>query len=176
MHSFDELVDRCTNFTLETLRDANDRTIEALQTSGSTSLIKTLQMIQLQKAILAVGMFSMFEARLQDALSCTSGFDQAKRILVEEGELETKEHFDDVCMAINVLKHGRGRSYDALVAKVKKLPFKMKLPGESSFSEGDVSEVSTLVEVDDAFVRHCGKVVNQVSEVLRRARPEFVWV
>lgn len=176
MHSFDELVDRCAIFTLKTLRDANERTIEALRTSGAASLVKTLQMIQLQKAILAVGMFSIFEARLQDALSCTNGFDQAKRILDEEGKLETKEQFEDLCMAINVLKHGRGRSYDALVARAKTLPFKVKLPGESFFSEGDVSEVATMVEVDDAFVRHCGKVINDVSEVIRGARPEFVWV
>lgn len=90
MHSFTELVDRCATFTLKTLRDANERTIEALQTRGATSLVKTLQMIQLQKAILAVGMFSIFEASLQEGLSCSDGFDEAKKILEEEGELDMK--------------------------------------------------------------------------------------
>ena len=74
MHSFIELVDRCAAFTLETLREANERTIEALQTSGATSLVNTLKMIQLQKAILAVGMFSIFEANLQEGLRCANGF------------------------------------------------------------------------------------------------------
>jgi hypothetical protein len=79
MHSFTELVDRCVTFTLEPLREGNERTIEALQKSGATTLVKTLQMIQLQKAILVVGMFSMFEANLQDGLSCANGFSEAKK-------------------------------------------------------------------------------------------------
>jgi hypothetical protein len=173
MHSFTELIDRCTTFTLETLREANERTIEALQTSSATSLVKTLQMIQLQKAILAVGMFSIFEASLQEGLSCSNGFGEAKKILDNEGELDMKERFDDLFLAVNVLKHGRGYSYDALVAKADVLPFRIKLPDESFFSEGDVSEVSTLIEVDDAFVQLCGNVISDVSEVVRRVRPEF---
>lgn len=173
MHSFTELVDRCATFTLETLREANERTIEALQTNGATSLVKTLQMIQLQKTILAVGMFSIFEASLQEGLSCKGGFDEAKKILDEEGELYMKTRFDDLFLAVNVLKHGRGRSYDTLIAKAETLPFKIKLPNESFFFEGDVSEVSMLVEVDDAFVQRCGDVISDVSGVIRRVRPEF---
>jgi len=173
MHSFTELVDRCATFTLDTLREANERTIEQLQSSGATSLVKTLQMVQLQKAILAVGMFSIFEASLQEGLSCSNGFGEAKTILDDEGELDMKERFDDLFLAINVLKHGRGRSYDALVAKVEALPFRIKLPDESFFFEGDVSEVSTLVEVNDAFVQRCGDVISDVSGVIRRVHPEF---
>ena len=176
MHSFTELVDRCTTFTLETLRKANERTIEALQTSGATSLVKTLQMIQLQKAILAVGMFSIFEASLQEGLCCSNGFGEAKKILDDEGKLDMKEDFDDLFLAVNVLKHGRGRSYDALIAKAEVLPFRIKLPDDSFFFEGDVSEVSTLIEVDDAFVQRCGDVIRDVSEVIRRVRPEFAYV
>ena len=174
MHSFTELVDHCATFTLETLRAANEKTVDALQASGATSLVKTLQMIQLQKAILAVGMFSLFEASLQDGLKCRNGFDEAVKVLDDEGKHDLKERFDDIFLAINVLKHGRGRSYDALVAKIKVLPFRVKLPGESFFFEGDVSEVSTLIEVDDAFVQLCGDAISEVSEVIRRIHPEFV--
>lgn len=173
MHSFTELVDRCAAFTLETLREANERTIEALQSSGATSLVKTLQLIRLQKVILAVGMFTIFEANLQDGLGCKNGFDEAKKILDEQGELDMKECFNDLCLAINVLKHGRGSSYQALVAKSQTLPFKIKIPGESFFFEGDVSEVSILVEVDDTFVQYCGDMIRNVSGVIRRVRPEF---
>lgn len=172
MHSFTELVDRCANFTLETLKKANGRTIKELQTSGATSLVKTLQMVQLQKSIFAVGMFSIFEANLQEGLSCRNGFDKAKKILESEGALDLKELFDDLILAINVLKHGRGRSYDALVVKTDALPFRVKLPDESFFFEGDVSEASTLVEVDDAFVQLCGKAIRDVSEVISRVHPE----
>lgn len=176
MHRFTELVDRCATFTLETLRVANERTVEELQTSGATSLVKTLQMVQLQKSIFTVGMFSIFEANLQEGLSCSNGFGEAKKILEDEEELDLNERFDDLFLAVNVLKHGRGRSYDALVAKAKILPFRIKLPDESFFFEGDVSEISTLVEVDDAFVQHCGNVISDVSKVISRVRPEFAYV
>jgi hypothetical protein len=173
MHSFTDIVDRCTAFTLETLREANERTIEALQTSSATSLVKTLQMIQLQKSILVVGMFSIFEANLQEVLNCRNGFDEANKILADEGEQCMKERFNDFSLAVNVLKHGHGRSYDALVTKAENLPFRIKLPDESFFFEGDVSEVFTLIKVDDAFVQHCSSVISDVSGIIRRVRPEF---
>ena len=177
MHSFTELVDRCATFTLETLEEANGKTIEELQISSATSLVKTLQMVQLQKVIFAVGMFSIFEANLQEGLNCSNGFGEAKKILEDEGELDLKEQFENLFLAVNVLKHGRGRSYDVLVAKIDNLPFKIKLPNESFFldgkvSEGDVSEISTLIEVDDAFVQLCGKVISDVSKSISRVQPE----
>ena len=168
MHTFTELVDRCSAFTLEALRDANERIINALQMSAATTLVKTLQMVQLQKAIFVVGMFSLFEATLQDGLSCSDGFREATNILDREGEAVLKDRFSDLQLAINVLKHGRGRSYDALVAKAGALRFRVKLPGEAFFCEGDVSEVSTLIEVDDSFVLSCAEVIREVSEAIRR--------
>ena len=173
MHMFAELIDRCTNFTLSALKEANDKTIDALQTSGATSLVKSLQMIQLQKAILAVGMFSLFDAILQDGLNCSDGFDEVATILDGEGQGALKEEFSDFQKAINVLKHGRGRSYDGLVAKAANLPFKVKLPTEAFFNEGDVSEISTLIEIDDKFVLQCARIIQEVSEVVRRARPDY---
>ncbi len=173
MHRFTEIADRCAAFTLKMLGEANDKTIEELQTSGSTSLVKATQMVQLQKTIFAVGMFSIFEANLQEGLNCKNGFSEAKKILDKEEELELKERFDELTLAVNVLKHGRGRSYDVLVSQVESLPFKVKLPGESFFSEGDLSEVSTFVEVDDAFVERCGKTINDVSKVIKRVHPNF---
>ncbi len=131
-------------------------------------------MVQLQKAILAVGMFSLFEALLQDGLSCSDGFRDAINILDSEGETDLKNRFSDQQLAINVLKHGRGRSYDALVAKGGALPFRVKLPEEAFFFEGDVSEISALIEVDDTFVLSCAEVIRDVSEAIRRARPDFL--
>lgn len=174
MHSFTELVDRCAAFTIDTLGKANEKTIEALQTSGATSLVKTLQMIQLQKTIFAVGMFSIYEANLQEGLGCTNGFDEAKKILDDEGELDIKSRFENLILAINVLKHGRGRSYDVLVANAESLPFRIKLPNESFFFEDDVSEVSTLVQVDDAFVQLCGNIIREVTVVIQRVQSDFL--
>lgn len=60
MHSFADLADRSVNFALGTLQRAEDELIEALQTSGATRHVKNLQMIQLSRAIIAVGMFWIF--------------------------------------------------------------------------------------------------------------------
>lgn len=173
MHRFTELVDRCTAFTLEALRQANERAVDGLQTSAATPLVKALQMVQLQKAISAVGMFSLFEAMLQDGLECSDGFREANEILEGEGETALKELFVDLQLAINVLKHGPGRSYEALIAKADRLPFRIKRPGEAYFFEGDVSEIATLIEVDDTFVLHCAKVIRQVSETVQKTRLGF---
>lgn len=62
MHSFPELAYRCAVFTLTTLKEVKDKTVEELQTSAATPLNKTLQMVRLDKIIFAVGMFSVFEA------------------------------------------------------------------------------------------------------------------
>lgn len=167
MHAYDELAQQGLNFSLAALNEAYEKVVEALQTSADTQLEKALQMVQLQKAILAVGMFSMFEAMLQDELSCKNGFTEAKNLLDAKGETVLRESFDDLYLSINVLKHGRGNSYDALVAKANTLPFRVKLPNENYFDEGDVSEVRTLIDVDDAFVHRCAAVIREVTEVLR---------
>ena len=167
MHSFNELAGRCASFTLSALREENDRTIDMLQTSGATTLVKALRMIQLQKAILAVGMFSIFEADLQKNLGCRNGFKKAKQILDAKGKVDLKERFEDLYFAINALKHGRGSSYDALVAKAGQIPFRVKMPTESFFFEGDVGEVDTLIEVNDAFVQLCGDIISEVSQAMQ---------
>ena len=132
-----------------------------------------LQMVQLQKVILAVGMFSIFEAALQDGLKCRNGFEESKKILNRAGMVDLSDRFDVLCLAINVLKHGQGRSYDTLIGRSATLPFRIKLPDEPFFSEGDVSEVSTLIEVDDEFVQSCGGMIFEVSQAIKQLRPDF---
>lgn len=163
MHAFSELVQHSTAFTLNALGSAQQGLIEELQSSAATPLIKALQMVQLQRAISAVGMFSMFDAILQEELQCADGFCKAAKLLEAAGEMALKERFGNLQLAVNVLKHGRGGSYDALVKKAGSLPFRVKRPDEAFFCEGDVAEVSTLVEVDDAFVQLCAEVIHDVS-------------
>lgn len=173
MHRFSELILRSTSFTLDSLKEVESKIIELLQTSSSTVLVKNLQMIQVQKAITAIGMFSLFESMLQDGLACKNGFSEAKSILNQSGNNNLNDRFDDFICAINVLKHGKGRSYDTLVAKSGMLSFKIKMPGENFFNEGDISEISTLIEVNDDFVLDCARLIETISEEIRKARPNF---
>ncbi|WP_338646479.1 hypothetical protein V5J73_13385 [Flavobacterium sp. KS-LB2] len=173
MHLFDDLIYRTTVFTLNVLEETRAKAIEELQTGGSTIAVKNLQAIQLQKVIIAVGMFSLFESMLQEGLSCRNGFEEAKKILVQAGNITLKNNFEEFICAINVLKHGKGKSYNALVSQSTKLPFKIKLIGENFFEEGDVAEVSTLIEVNDKFVLDCAELIENVSKEIRNERSDF---
>lgn len=173
MHSFTELIHRCSAFTLTSLNEVEDKTIEELQTSAQTSLIKTLQMIRLDKVIFAVGMFSVFEAHLQDRLNCDNGFSETKNILKKSGETTLLEKFADIELAVNALKHGRGRSYNTLVAKDGgTLSSQVKQPLDNFFNEGDVSEVTSLINIDDKFINDCVEVIINISKVIQTNRPD----
>jgi len=173
MHEFTELIYRCTNFSLNALDRIEEEVSKELEDSGATTLVKSLQMISLNKVVLAVGMFSIFEAHLQDQLECKNGFSEARRILDEANEDEIRDCFNHLTLAINVLKHGKGRSYNDLVEKSEELAFRIKMPDEHFFYEGDLSEVSTLIEVDSDFVKLCSKNIEDVSNILRKTHPYF---
>jgi len=173
MHSFSELIYRCSVFTLTALKEVEDKTIDALQTSAATPLVKTLQMIRLDKTILAVGIFSVFEAILQDRLNCDNGFVEAKNILKQSGDTTLLNQFSDLELAINALKHGRGRSYNALISKGSgTLNSQVKQPMDNFFNEGDVSEITALIDVDDKFIYDCVEVIRKVSENIQDNRPD----
>lgn len=168
MHRFTELVDRCIALALGNMQADRNRVLEQLQSSGATPLVKALQMITLQKSIMAVGAFAMFDAVLQDALNGKDGFEKAISILSESNK-ELCDKFEIMSAAVNVLKHGHGRSYKFLVSRSQQqaLPFRLLMPNENFFNEGDVDEINTLIYVDDAFVQLCADVISQVSEVLK---------
>lgn len=173
MFEYNELVTSASRFTLDALSQTQRAVLEALQERASRSLVHALQMIQMQKAILATGLFSLYDAELQRVLDCENGFKECKQILMDNGENKLSEKFEIYCLAINVLKHGDGRSYQRLLADYKSLPFRIKRPGENFFFEGDVSEISTLIEVDEDFVLNCVELVSQVSCALGRI---YGWV
>ena len=171
MHSFSELANRCSIFTLATLNEVETKAVEELQIRGATTLVKTLQMVRLDKVIFAVGLFSVFEALLQDRLNCNNGFIEAENILKQSGETTLLQQFSDIKLAVNALKHGQGPSYNALNAKGgRTLTSQVKQPSEDFFNEGDVSEVTSLIDVDDKFVQGCVEIIEKVSKVIQNNR------
>lgn len=162
MHHFCELVEISTNFNLMAIDKVQKEALKNLEVSAKTSDIKALQIVELQKVILCVGMFSIFESILQSTLKCDNGFKKALEILKNQKNLELKESFNDLYLAINVLKHGKRRSYDILLAKIDTLKFQLKKPNELFFDEDDVSEVDTLIKVDNEFVLLCSSIIYEV--------------
>jgi hypothetical protein len=169
MHPCSDLVETCIAFNLDALARAERDVLDKLQASGATRLVAALQMIRLQKAIMAVGLFAMFDASLQTRLGCPDGFRAAGERLERLREVALRQRFLDFQSAINVLKHGRGTSYDRLVTNAGMLPFRIRRPDEHFFDEGDVSEPDNLIDVDDAFVKSCASVIREVSDAILRS-------
>lgn len=109
----------------------------------------------------------MFNAISQDQLPSRIGFEGAKNIIKEKQNVELYDRFDEFIRAINVLKHGEGRSYDALMSKSELLPFGIKLREENFFDEGDFSEIVALIEVNDNFVLNRANLNEKVSNEIR---------
>jgi hypothetical protein len=141
-----------------------------LQEHPTSVHIKNLQSLRLQYAVTAVGTFSIFEADLQRELEARDGFREVRFLLEKEGQHELLQRFDLFKHAINVLKHGSGRSYEALRSFEGNLPFRIKQEDEDFFDEGDCTEIQTLVLADDDFVRNCAEIVHQVSDVVFNAK------
>lgn len=166
MHNFSDLLSHAVSSTLNDISIKHQNICEELQHKADTPLVIGLKTLQMQKAILATGMFSMFDAELQKMLSCENGFKECKKYLSENEENELLKELECYIDAINVLKHGKGRSYNSLSARVQDLPFTIKMPDQNFFFEGDVGEIETLIEVDDKFINDCVKLISKISSVI----------
>lgn len=162
-----QLLSHCANFTLAHTHQAEERIIEELQTSGATRLVESLRMLRLQRAVLAIGMFSLFESLLQDSMSWNKPFDDLQAFLKKQQEDALARNIENYFLAINVLKHGEGRSYDTLLQRIDELDFTVKAKEQPFFDEGDVSEVSVLVDANDVFVKRCAELIQEAARILR---------
>jgi hypothetical protein len=135
MHRFSTLIDMSTSFALSALNDAQSKVLKHLQSQADTLSVKTLQMIVLQKSIIAIGMYSLFESMVQDQLAVKNGLQEVLHVLNEQCEFDLRQSFEAYFLAINVLKHGRGRSYDKLVSRHGSLPFRLRRPNENFFGK-----------------------------------------
>jgi hypothetical protein len=169
-----QLLSRCAELTLSHSKKIEEEALVELENSSRTSLIMTLRTIRLQHAVLAIGMLSLFESLLKSHMRWAHPFDQLRDYLNQHQRLDLAQVFEQYRLAVNVLKHGRGRSYDRLLTQSTELEFKIKEPSEAFFHEGDVSEVVTLIDADDQFVRRCAALVEEISTFIRSE--EKIWI
>lgn len=73
-----------------------------------------------------------------------------------------------------MLKHGRGRSYDEICRRHGEIPFNIKRKAENFFEEGDVSEITTLIYIDDDFLGNCADIIKHVANIIENDRPGLV--
>jgi len=178
MHNYYELVDLSVNYNLNALDERYAKSINLINQNPSRVNVIALQMINLQKAIIAIGIFSMFESQLQDYFinndlikeeypeSCKKNFYYSfktlKAILKDKNEKDLLTKFEIYDDAINTLKHGKGSGYYSLLKKENR-PFKIKKNDECFYFEGDVDEINSLIEVDNKFVNNCSQLLKNIS-------------
>jgi len=175
MHKFSELAYSCSVFTISNLTELEDKLTDSLNTKAAKPLVAALQISRLQRTIHAVGLFSLFEALLQERLCCKEGFKEAKKILKKVGDLDLLNEFIKIELAINALKHGHGKSFNALIEKEKiNNDINVKKSDQDFFDEGDVSEIFTLVDVDNDFIFKCVDIISGVSISISKYRPDVI--
>lgn len=78
--------------------------------------------------------------------------------LESAGERALADDFRAYRLAVNVLKHGAGRSHEALLSFQDNLPFNIRRMDEF-FGEGDAVGGQSLVEVDDRFISGLARLI-----------------
>jgi len=139
------------------------KVIAELQTSAATPLVNAMRMLRLQKAVLAIGMFSLFESLLQEAMGWKNPFSELEGYLKARQKAELAKSIGDYVLAINALKHGEGRSYRALLEKRTDLEFAVRPEDNSEYFD-----VGILIDVNETFVRRCASLIQEAAAVIRK--------
>ncbi len=170
MQRFIQIVSESTKSHVENFNRIEKLIYDELQTSGATRLVINLQKMQWGRAIFAIGIFSLFEAVVQNQLEIEKGsaFKELKEKLKINNKTELLVKFEEFYCAINVLKHRKGSSYTKLLEKQGSLPFQSTPAGSVFRNEGNVSESETLIYVDDEFLKSCLAVICQCYDELFR--------
>lgn len=149
-----------------------DEALEALKDDGSSNVVNVSRSISMQLVMTAVGGFSMLEGILEQSKGWTKPYQELERQLRASGHGAVADTFMSFRLAINVLKHGYGESYERL-RKRSNLPFRLKAPESSFFEEGDIGEIPGLILVDHDFVQSCAETIEQTFTSLKIPRTDF---
>ncbi|WP_288939555.1 hypothetical protein [uncultured Roseovarius sp.] len=134
---------------------------------GQTVFVNGLRVAVVQIEIAAVGVFSLFEARMQPYFPNGPFYKLLKTYLVNVDQSELANDVWNYYLAVNVLKHGSGPSYEELL-KSPDLPFVIKRSGDLLFDEGDVAEPEGLIHVTaSGFFHGLIETLSRVYGVLR---------
>lgn len=139
----------------------------ALQTSAATRLLTAIDVCHARLAASAIGIFSLYEARLQAEFGWDKPFSMLRTELCNCGRPDIAERIENYCLAINVLKHGEGASHNALLSRRSSLPFRVRATSEDFYDEGDVTPLPDLVEVTPQFLEECCSAIEDSWSRLR---------
>tara|TARA_B110001454_G_scaffold219040_1_gene249474 strand:+ start:5680 stop:6192 length:513 start_codon:yes stop_codon:yes gene_type:complete len=161
-----EYLSRAPHMLSRHVAEVYDTYVANLQTSASTVDVNGLRTCSMAITIVAVGVVGTFEGMLQSRFGWNDAYRELDKVLRDKGHVDLADRLLDYRLAVNVLKHGEGRSYDRLLARRASLPFAIKGNGEAFFNEGDISEVGGLVDTRGPFIDHCVGIIDEISGVI----------
>lgn len=138
--------------TAHQVKMALDLTLHELETSGATRLLSSIDVCNTQLSSAIVGIFSLYESRLQSTFGWKQPFDEAQKLLTTHASAAQAEEFENYRLVVNVLKHGEGSSHRKLLARRATLPFKVQATFGELHEEGDCTPPTDLVVVDTALL------------------------
>lgn len=142
------------------------RHVSNLQVGASNTDVVGLQTCAMATTFIIVGLVGCFEGRLQARYGGDRAYDQLDAELRKVTRDDLADSFQHYRKAVNVLKHGEGASYEALLRDRAALPFPVRGKGEAFFEEGDVSEVGGLIHTGGDFTDRCVRLIEEIRGVL----------
>lgn len=157
--------------TASDVRETLGRVYEQLEISGATSLLTSIDVCNTQLSVVMIGIFSLFESRLQSLNGWEKPLEEVQSILNERLP-ERAMQFEGLRLAINVLKHGEGASHTRLLALAVRLPFQIQTTYGEMHDEGDLCPPSDLILMTPELVEHCCDLIECSWELIRQiAKP-----
>lgn len=143
-----------------------------LETSGATRLLTAIDIGDTQVALSLVGVFSLYESRLQTATGADKPIDDLIKQLESAGHTADAAALDNYRLAVNVLKHGVGSSHAMLLARMSLLPFRVQANLGELAVEGDVCPPSDLVIVSAEHLEQCCDLIERTWNFVQLAMPK----
>ena len=141
--------------TAHQVKGVLDEIFAALQTSGATRLLSGVDICNSQVALSLVGVFSIYDSRLQNAIGGDKPIDDLINRLASNGRAAEAAALDDYRLVVNVLKHGVGSSHTKLLERKARLPFRVQAYVGELAAEGDVCPPSDLVIISTEHLEQC---------------------
>lgn len=169
MQRFLEIANGVVSSYCENFANREQAILKDLEASGSTRLVIGLQSLNWEKAIMVIGLFSLFESNIQSFYSPEKNTFAQMLTTLKNSRIDHTDLIKKFCYfrnAINALKHGIGTSYKELVAKNNFLPFEITIPNNNFRKEGDISEIPILVNVDEKFISNLMDILTECYKVV----------
>jgi hypothetical protein len=141
-------------------------TFDALNTSGATRHLVTIDLCNTRLATTIIGIISLFESRLQSRYGWKEPWKELVTLLEAVGELRLAQELADLREAVNVLKHGAGRALKTLLVRSHTLPATIQAFHGELVEEGDCTPPHDLVLATSELLEHCCDVLEKAAAVI----------